>query len=500
MDENKVTSGPDNNSEALNTEKVKRRKTSNKLKNLDEKIEVSIANTTPLEDPKPLNFVVEYAEAALIAGSIIDSEVYWEVCEIVNSDDFSSSTYKEIWKAIVACETQGRPIDRLTIADELKKAGVLGKVGGILKLDDIVKEADGLSNATAYAELVSDKALGRRVAQVSRTIYANVIKPSSTGADSLEFAEKEIFSVHKLRGKSDLVGMNVAVPETLKDLATARESRILGESTGFRELDKLTGGVQGGQLIVIAARPGMGKSALALALARNVAESSGKTVAFLSYEMSRKELTIRLFASVLDVELHLLRQGQFPVEMEADLIASARRLESCSLLISDRPPDTVAGVRASMRRLARKTPVSAIVIDYLQLMQASKGENRTQEVSEISRGLKQLARELDTPVIALSQLNRQLENRAEKRPQLSDLRDSGSIEQDADTVWFLYRDWVYNPSSDKGACELVIAKQRQGPAPVTVHLEFKSSSTKFVDRPREYQAPNRGFIGNSKFF
>ena len=248
----------------------------------------------------------------------------------------------------------------------------------------------------------------------------------------------------------------------------------------------MTGGLQAGQLITVAARPAMGKSAFALSLARHIAESTGLLVPFLSYEMSRSELSMRMLSTALKYDLLRLRQGDMPTDMERDLAVAAEKMALLPVLIDDNPPETIGGVRSAMRRLARRGQVGAVVIDYLQLMSGDgrhSDENRTQEVSAISRGLKRLADELECPVIACSQLNRQLENRPNKRPQLSDLRESGSIEQDSSVVLMLYREVVYNAAADPTLAELIIAKQRNGPIGV-IHLEFASECALFTDTTR----------------
>jgi replicative DNA helicase len=277
--------------------------------------------------------------------------------------------------------------------------------------------------------------------------------------------------------------MAQAVPKMLEALARARTTVLSGQSTGFEGLDRLTGGLQGGQLVILAARPAMGKSALGVQIARHIAETSGGYVPLLSYEMGNSEITTRMLSTALGYDLLKLRSGDIPAGMERDTAIAAQKMAELSMLIDDNPPETIGGVRSAMRRLARRGPVSAVVIDYLQLMSGESrqsSENRTQEVSEISRGLKRLATELNVPVIALSQLNRQLEQRPNKRPSLSDLRESGSLEQDANAVLFLYREHVHNAAADPSAAELIIAKQRNGPLG-TVRLRFDGTCAKFSE-------------------
>jgi replicative DNA helicase len=289
--------------------------------------------------------------------------------------------------------------------------------------------------------------------------------------------------------------MPQAVANTMKELAKVRTKILLGHSTGLRDLDKITGGLQPGQLFIVAARPGVGKSAFALQIARHVAESTGLLVPFLSYEMSANELTMRMLAGALSYDLHRLRQGELMAGMERDLAVAGERLAGLQILIDDNPPVTIGGVRSLMRRLARRGEIGAIFIDYLQLMEGdgrSRDPNRVQEIAQISRGLKRLATELQVPVVALSQLNRGLENRPNKRPMLSDLRESGSLEQDASIVAFLYRDHLYNPAADPGLAECIIAKQRNGPSG-TVMLGYTPACAKFETTDRTDPGPS-GFV------
>jgi len=394
-----------------------------------------LSGTEPLERPRGL--VDEEAEAAVLAAVLCDHEAYYDVAELLEPEDFAGVAHREIWRAVRSCESQGRPIDKLTVADELKRSNALGRVGGLVRLEDLVQRAGRLEHLVEHAEMVADRALARRVVHSSREIAKVATDPASTGDEALANAEREVFAISRSRTNAGVLTMDQAVPETLAELAKARSSLLVGHTTGFRELDRLTGGFQPGQMITLAARPGMGKSAMALSLARSMCESTGDTVVFLSYEMSVHELTTRLLASQLGCELHQLRQGQFPAEMEADLVAGAKRLEQLPLLLADDPPETISGVRALCRRLARRAPIAAVVIDYLQLMSGerrSRDENRATEVSEISRGAKKLARELGAPVVGLSQLNRQLESRPDRRPRLSDLRESGCLTGDT-LVW-----------------------------------------------------------------
>ncbi len=425
------------------------------------------------------------AEAAVLALILTSPEAFFDATELVTAADFGVRAYSEIWHAAVTADSAGKPIDRVTIADELRRNKALSKVGGIEGLDRIADAAAGISGTVeSYCGIVSERSLLRRLAQAGRAISTDALQPDAVGAKSLETAETTVFSLGEKSGASTLMPMAKAVANTMAELAATSNELLLGHPTGFADLDRLTGGFQGGQLIVLAARPGMGKSAFALQLARHIAEATGLVVPFLSYEMSHTELTHRMLSTALGYDGMKLRQGDLPQGMERDLAVQAEKLAATPLWVDDNPPSTIGGVRSAMRRLARRSEVGAIVVDYMQLMEGDskfKDSNRNQEVADISRGLKRLATELNVPIIALSQLNRQLENRPNKRPVLSDLRDSGSVEQDANAVLFLHRPYVFNVEEDPTAAECIIAKQRSGPAGVTFPLRFDGSCARFSD-------------------
>lgn len=441
------------------------------------------------------------AEIAVLATVLTTPETFYDLGDRIVDSDFSVPAHGAIWRAIVACDVQGRPIDIITVSDELSRAGQLEKIGGTLRLERIVASVpDHLSHVEAHGEIVADKSLQRRVITAARDIAAEATKPDVRGEDALAHAETVVFELGAKRQSSNLIPIAQAVPEMLQELAKARTSLLLGHTTGFRDLDRLTAGAQGGQLIVVGARPAMGKSAFALAVARAMAEGSGDPVLFLSYEMSRHELLIRMLSTMIGVDVSELRAGQIPSEMELELAKAAQRLAALPIYIDDQPPETISGVRSLVRRMARRGPLAGVVIDYLQLMSGDRrsgyGDNRQQEVSEVSRGLKRLAREHEVPVIALSQLSRNLESRPNKRPMLSDLRESGAVEQDADCVFFLYRDAVYHPETDPECSEIIIAKQRQGPAGVTVHLRFEGPyGPRFSDRPEGWRPEGAFEVG-----
>jgi len=424
------------------------------------------------------------AETSVITGLLTAPELFLDVTAILEPEDFALTQNQDIYRAIIACDAAGRPVDVITVTDALRKAKRLTRIGGAEAVEAYAARSGESTNVLAHAQIVADKSRLRKLFTAGRTIATESTAPDAEATEVLASAESQIFAIGQERSRGSMIEMAQAVPKMLDALARARTSVLSGQSTGFAGLDRLTGGFQGGQLIILAARPAMGKSALGVQIARHIAETSGGYVPLLSYEMSSTEILMRMLSTSLGYDLLRLRNGDIPAGMERDTAIAAQKMAELSMLVDDNPPETIGGVRSAMRRLARRGPVSAIVIDYLQLMSGDSrhaSENRTQEVSEISRGLKRLATELNVPVIALSQLNRQLEQRTgSKRPQLSDLRESGSLEQDANAVLFLYRDHVYNAAADPAAAELIIAKQRNGPLG-TVRLRFDGSCARFSE-------------------
>jgi replicative DNA helicase len=435
------------------------------------------------------------AEEAVLAVAMTSPEGYYEIRETLWPEDFGVDAHRAIFSAMIDLENAGRPIDAITVADELRRRKNLTRAGGVENIQRIAGSGSEVVNVEAWREIVSEKGLLRRLVDVGRGIVGGATKPDADGGVELESAEQAVFEIGARTSKNAMTTMPQAVANTMKELAKVRTKILLGHSTGLRDLDKITGGLQPGQLFIVAARPGVGKSAFALQIARHVAESTGLLVPFLSYEMSANELTMRMLAGALSYDLHRLRQGELMAGMERDLAVAGERLAGLQILIDDNPPVTIGGVRSLMRRLARRGEIGAIFIDYLQLMEGdgrSRDPNRVQEIAQISRGLKRLATELQVPVVALSQLNRGLENRPNKRPMLSDLRESGSLEQDASIVAFLYRDHLYNPAADPGLAECIIAKQRNGPSG-TVMLGYTPACAKFETTDRTDPGPS-GFV------
>lgn len=426
------------------------------------------------------------AERAVVAALLVDQDAFDEVFETLSPDDFADPLCAQVARAAVALEAAGRVIDNITVADEMKKSKLFEKLGGAAALEGLVEEAAQVSRyVTAHAKIVEDKARLREAVKVGRDIAASAIEDGAEWKTVGERAEQAVFSLSRDHSKSSMQRIGNLAGPVVEEMKKGRDKYLLGHSTGISELDRLTAGLQPGQLVIIAARPGMGKSAFALQLAYHIAETTGLAVPFLSYEMSHDELVARALSSQLRYDMGKLRSGVIDEGLDLSIAEVVRSMAEVNLLIDDNPPPTVSGVRGRLRRQSRREPMGAIFIDYLQLMDGDtrgREPNRVAEVSEISRGLKRLATELGVPIIALSQLNRNIEARAQKRPQLSDLRESGSLEQDASLVLFLYRDSVYNPLAPSDAAEIIIAKQRNGASGMAIPVLFEGpNGGRFVD-------------------
>ncbi|MFA5566597.1 MAG: replicative DNA helicase [Acidimicrobiia bacterium] len=423
------------------------------------------------------------AERAVLAAVLTAPDALDEVLDVLTPEVFSVRAHQNIYLAVLECEAQDLPVNQIMVADQLRKARLLKKSGGPEFLESLVENAVYVEDVAAHAQLVADKAKLRELIVVGQQVARAALAVDAEADTVLEQAETAVFAVGETRSGSSMVSIAEAAPAALLELTAMRNSKLVGVSTGFEDLDRITAGFQSGQLVLIAGRPGMGKSAIALQIAKAMAIHSGKTIPFLSYEMSTNELMSRLISAEVQYDLASLRSGVLPAGIDRDLQLAVERLSGLSLMIDDNPPASISGVRAAIRRLARRRELGGLVVDYIQLMEGERrwsGANRNEEVSTISRGFKRLASELDIPVVALSQLSRGLEQRNDKRPQLSDLRDSGALEQDASTVLFAYRPVVYDPSADERAAELIVAKQRSGPTG-TVHLDWDGGTTSFCD-------------------
>lgn len=422
------------------------------------------------------------AEQSVIGSMIMDKEAIVVASESLKPEDFYIRQYGVLFEAMTELYNEGRPSDLITILDKLKEKDVSPEVCGMEFIRDVTDAVPTSANIRYYADIVAEKALSRRLIKITETI-ANTCYLDKERIDTvLEETEKQVFGIIQNRGSGDYEDIKDIVFRALRNIEAAAKSkgRITGIATGFRDLDYKTAGLQRSDLILIAARPSMGKSALVLNLAEYIAIRSHITTALFSLEMSKEQLINRLLAMDSKVDSQNIRTGDLKDEEWANLMESARNIGESSLVIDDTPGISISELRSKCRKLKLEKKLGLVIIDYLQLMSGGgRSESRQQEVSEISRSLKALAREINCPVIALSQLSRAVEQRPDKRPMLSDLRESGAIEQDADVVIFIYRDEYYNRDTEEpGIAELIIGKQRNGPTG-TVKLKWMGQIQKF---------------------
>ena len=430
----------------------------------------------------------DVAEQSVLGGMLLSKDAIADVVESLRASDFYKPAHETIYEAILSLYGHGSPADAITVADELKKRGELTRVGGASYIHTLIASVPTAANALYYAEIVKEHAIMRRLIEAGTKI-AQLGYDNETEVDTLvDQAQAEIYAVTDGNAKEDYVSFSEALEETINeiDANSNRPDGVYGVPTDFIEFDELTGGLHGGQMIVIAARPGVGKSTLALDIARSAAIHHQMTTVFFSLEMSRTELAMRILSAEGKISMGRLKKGDLDTEGWTNLATLQGRIDSAPLFIDDSPNMTLMEIRAKCRRLKQRNDLKLVVLDYLQLMSSGKKvESRQQEVSEFSRSLKLLAKELDVPVIALSQLNRGSEQRTDKRPMVSDLRESGSIEQDADMVILLHREDMYNPDSERvGEADMIIAKHRGGPTR-TIPLAFSGKYSRFNNMANE---------------
>jgi replicative DNA helicase len=428
------------------------------------------------------------AEQSVLGGLMLDNEAWDRVAERVVSHDFYTRNHKLIFSAMETLVEQGHPLDLITISEMLEKRNELETVGGFAYLGEIAKNTPSAANITAYAEIVRERAVVREMIAVANEVAEAGYNPS--GRDShelLDFAETKVFKIAEQRTKSNDGPQSIhtileKTVDKIEALYQSPQDGVTGVSTGYTDLDKMTAGMQPSDLIIVAARPSMGKTTFAMNLAEHAAMTQDKPVLIFSLEMPSEQIMMRMLASLGRINQTKVRTGQLDDDDWARLSSTMGLLiEKGKMFVDDSSGLTPTEVRSRARRIARDHGgLSMIMVDYLQLMKVpSLADNRTLEIAEISRSLKALAKELECPVIALSQLNRTLEQRADKRPVNSDLRESGSIEQDADLIMFIYRDEVYNDDSpDKGTAEIIIGKQRNGPIG-KIRLTFQGQFSRF---------------------
>ncbi len=432
------------------------------------------------------------AEMSLLGAVLIDEEVLADVSEHVKPDDFYDKRHGVIFGGMMRLYEKHRPVDLLTLTDELNRKSELESVGGSAYLTDLTNYVPTAAHAGAYAELVAQKAVRRRLIKASADISELGFDEEFSTQELLEKAEAEIFSVSDQTLKQDLVTLESILTESFDRMEELHRNKgqLRGVRTGYRDLDNMTAGLQRSDLIILAARPAMGKTTLVTNLAYNVATIAKQPVLFFSLEMSKEQLVDRMLADASGVDAWNIRTGNLSDEDFSKLSDAMGEMAEAPIFIDDTPGVSVLEMRTKARRVAHEQPLGLIIVDYLQLMQGSgrSDGNRVQEVSEISRGLKLIARELNVPVIALSQLSRSVENRSPQIPQLADLRESGSIEQDADIVMFIYREAYYNPETEReNITDLIISKHRNGPVG-KVELYFHPERLRFMSLDRKHDS------------
>ena len=424
------------------------------------------------------------AEESILSAILIDNDTLLDVLEILSPEDFYRSAHQKIFSAISELFSRNEPVDLVTLTNILREHDRLEEIGGAAYLANLVDTVPLAVNAQYYAKIVYDKACLRRLIEKSNSIAKRCFEDRGDVDSVIDFAESSIFEISENKIRPTFYPIGKIIESNIDVLEERQGNRALvtGVASGFTKLDELTAGFQKSDLVILAGRPGMGKTALALNIAKNAAVDANIPVAIFSLEMSKEQLSLRMLSSEARIDSSRLRRGFISQDDWIKITDSAGVLSQAPIFIDDSPNITALEIRAKSRRLKMEKDIGLIIIDYLQLMKSrASAERRDLEISEISRSLKALAKELDLPVVALSQLNRKLEERSDKRPQLADLRESGALEQDADVVAFLYRDELYNRDENnpnKGKAELIVSKQRNGPTGFTI-LTFLDTYTRF---------------------
>ena len=442
---------------------------------------VSVSSAEPL---RILPHSIE-AEQSVLGGLMLDATAWDAVADVLTAPDFYRADHRIIFSAAATVSEQGSPIDVVTLSEHLERHGQLEAAGGLAYLGTLARDTPSAANIRAYAEIVRERSLLRRLIEVGTGIASSGFNTDGRNARELvDEAERHVFAIAEAgaHGRDGLVAVRSILPGVIDRIDQLYRSpeKMTGVASGFTQLDQMTGGLQPGDLIVIAGRPSMGKSTLAVNIAENAAVGAGVASAIFSMEMSAEQVSLRMISSLGRINQSNLRTGRLSEEDWPRIDTAMTQLSRAPLFVDETPALTPTEIRARARRLKREHNLGLVVVDYLQLMQVpGTKENRATEISEISRSLKALAKELKIPVIALSQLNRSVEQRVEKRPVMSDLRESGAIEQDADVILMIYRDEVYEAAtSRKGIADIIIAKQRNGPTG-EVQLTFLGPYTKF---------------------
>ncbi len=424
------------------------------------------------------------AEASVLGGILLENEAFDRVLEIVTPDLFYRESHRKVFRAMMELSDRSEPVDLITLSEFLKAKGELDAVGGTAYLASLANLVPTAANIAHYARIVREKGILRHLITVATGIATRGLEDQGNVEEFLDEAEKSIFDISEKRIKPSFVFLGDMMNDSIKmvEKLYERKEMVTGVPTGFNDLDRLTAGLQPADLIVVAGRPSMGKTAFSLNVAAHAALHAGIGIAVFSLEMAKEQLGLRMLCSEARVDHSKVRSGHLAEREFPALVSAAGRLAEAPIYIDDTPAISILELRAKSRRLVRDRDkkIGLIIVDYLQLMRGmSMVQNREQEISEISRSLKALAKELHVPVIAISQLNRRVEDRGDKRPMMADLRESGAIEQDADVIAFIYRDEVYNKdSTDQGMAEIIVAKQRNGPTD-TVRLTFIGKITRF---------------------
>ena len=432
----------------------------------------------------------EEAEISVLGSILLEKDTIIKIADILTEEDFYSDAHRIIYANMLELFEHHQAIDIITLSNKLGEKKVLESVGGAAYLSTLVNSVPSASNVVHYAKIIANKAVLRRLIESSNAINQLAYEESEDTSRVLDEAEQKIFKVSEKHLKGKFIPIKSILEESFEriDELHKDKDKLRGVPTGFRELDNILAGLQPSDLIILAARPSVGKTSLALNIAENIAAENGIAVAVFSLEMSKEQLVDRLLASKANIDSWKLRTGNLDDDDFPKIGRAMAKLSEAPLFIDDSPLINVLEMRTKARRLQAEKGLGLIIVDYLQLMQGRNSENRVQEISEISRSLKGLARELSVPIIALSQLSRAVEARPDRRPILSDLRESGSIEQDADVVMFIYRDELYNPETEKkGVAEILIKKHRNGPIG-TVDLFFKQEQTAFKSMDKRHAA------------
>ena len=446
---------------------------------------MTMLQPVPSSDPRVMPHNLE-AEQSTLGGMLLSQEAVAEVFEMVSPVDFYAPKHELIFNAVLSLFGKGEPTDVIAVSDELNKQGNLLKAGGADYLHSLTSYVPTAANASYYAKIVADKAILRRLIEAGTRIAQAGYDSQGEVEDLVNQAQAEVYKVVSQSSKEDYVGLSDSIEAAIREIETAQQrgGELTGIPTGFTDLDAFTHGLHPGQLVIVAARPAVGKSTFALDIARAAAIKHNKATIFFSLEMGRAEIAMRMLSAESSIYLQSMRKGNVSEADWTRLAAVRGKINDAPLYIDDSPNMSLVEIRAKCRRLAQQVDLKMVVIDYIQLMSSGKKvESRQQEVSEFSRALKLLAKELGIPVVALSQLNRQAEQAKDKRPELSHLRESGSLEQDADVVVLLHREGIFERDHPRaGEADLILAKQRNGPTG-TVTVAFHGQYSRFVNMP-----------------